>query len=166
MDREPRSLAEVWALLRASDGPQVEQQVRRRLLGLAVRTAAVDKPGLLLVTGTEPLSTTGLWMPELAELCGATLLGATKGEGQVPVDPALVQQADRVIVACRGLDLAANIGVALTLGYHPALFAADGAQHFHAPAAALGPSAEMLVQMLHGIERFPFGHEGRLWQKI
>jgi iron complex transport system substrate-binding protein len=167
---KPRSLAAVWQGLRRTDMPEVDQlALRRRLLSLQIRTAAVDRQRLLIVESMAPLRAAGFWMPELAELVGADLVISRKGEAPVEFTMEDVAQAEPnlIIVACSGKSLAQNSLAAQALAeVDIPIFAASADRFFWLPNAQLVETAEILAEILHQDARLHFGHEGTHWQAV
>jgi iron complex transport system substrate-binding protein len=166
----PRSLAELWQAMRRTDMPEAEQvALRRRLLSLQIRTAAVDRKRLLIVESMTPLRAVGYWMPELAELVGADLMISRKGEAPTPmsVDEISSTAPDVIIVACSGVGLAQNASFAAAFANDRApVYAVDAQDFFCKPDAQLVETAEILAEILHQDAPLHFGHDGKHWQKI
>jgi hypothetical protein len=167
---KPRSLAAIWQALRRTDMPDaIQVALRRRLLSLQIRTAAVDRQKLLIVESVTPLRAAGFWMPELAELVGADLVISRKGEDPVEMTMADIAKAvpDLIIVACSRASLADNSGYAKVFANTIApVYAADATCFFWRPDENLIDTAEILAEILHQDDRLHFGHEGKYWQKI
>jgi iron complex transport system substrate-binding protein len=166
----PRSLAEIWQALRRTDMPEAVQiALRRRLLSLQIRTAAVDRQRLLIVESLLPLRAAGWWMPELAELVGADLVISQKGAAPVETTLTEIAQAapDVILVACSSTDLTQNIQTAaLFRALDRPLYAADAQNFFCRADGGLVETAEILAELLHQDARLHFGHEGKHWQRV
>lgn len=166
----PRSLAEVWQGMRRTTMPEAEQvMLRRRLLSLQIRTAAVDRKRLLIVESMLPLQAAGYWMPELAELVGGDLVISRKGEPPAPTTLADISVAmpDLILVACTGQDLAQNAAVAKAFTNDRApIYAADARNFFCKADARLIETAEILAELLHQDARLHFGHSGKHWRHV
>jgi iron complex transport system substrate-binding protein len=166
----PRSLAELWQALRRTDMPEADQvALRRRLLSLQIRTAAVERKRLLIVESMMPLRAVGYWMPELAELVGADLVISRKGDAPTPmrVDEISSAVPDVIIIACSGVGLAQNASFALAFANDRApVYATDAQVFFCKPDARLVETAEILAEILHQDARLHFGHKDKHWQKI
>jgi iron complex transport system substrate-binding protein len=166
----PRTLADIWRMLRSlGQDDAALTPLRRRLLSLQVRTAAVERQRLLIVEDMLPLKAAGWWMPELAELVGADLVISRKGEAPVDMTMADISAAapDLIVLACTGKNLADNSAAALLFAdLGCPVFAADAKDYFSAPSAALVDSAEILAEILHQDARLHFGHAGKHWRQI
>jgi ABC-type Fe3+-hydroxamate transport system substrate-binding protein len=166
----PRSLAEFWQAMRRTDMPEAGQvALRRRLLSLQIRTAAVERKRLLIVESMTPLRAAGYWMPELAELVGADLVISRKGDESTPmtVDEISIAAPDVIIVACSMFNLAQNSEFASAFANDRApIFVADAVDFFCKPDARLVDTAEILAEILHQDSRLQFGHEGRHWRAV
>jgi iron complex transport system substrate-binding protein len=166
----PRSLAQVWQDMRRTALPEADQvALRRRLLSLQIRTAAVDRKRLLIVESMLPLQAAGYWMPELAELVGGDLVISRKGEAPAPMTLAEVSVAapDLILVACTGHDLAQNAIVAKAFANDSApVYAADAINFFCKADERLVATAEILAELLHEDARLHFGHAGKHWQRV
>ncbi len=164
------TLADIWRRLREAGMSDAEQlPLRRRLLSLQIRTAAVDRQRLLIVERVLPLRAAGGWLPELAELVGADLVISRKGAPPAAMTLADISAAkpDVILLACTGATLAENIGFADGLNEAGVpLFAANAVDFFQAPDASIVGSAEILAELLHQDARLDFGHKGSHWQKI
>ncbi len=166
----PPTLADVWRWWRRIDMPEAEQlALRRRLLSLQIRTAAVERQKLLIVEGAEPLRAAGYWMPELAELVGGDLVISRKGEAPVEMTLDDIAQAapDLIIVACSGGTLGDNMDFARIFADAAVpVYAADADHFFWVPDAHLVDTAEILAEILHQDARLHFGHEGKHWRRV
>ncbi len=165
-----RSLAEVWQAMRRTAVPEADQvALRRRLLSLQIRTAAVDRKKLLIVEKMMPLQAAGYWMPELAELVGGDLVISRKGESPMPMTLAEISAAapDLILVACTGHDLAQNTAVAKAFANDSApVYAADAINFFCKADHHIVETAEILAELLHEDTRLHFGHAGKHWQHV
>jgi iron complex transport system substrate-binding protein len=150
----PSTLAGQWRLLRAQGGDAAVTPLRKRLLRLQLRLAAVDRQSIIVLSSVAPPLAAGQWVPELTEIVGADSLVSVKGGAPAPVPDGT--NPDIILVAIAGQDLAAAIAAAqlyrLRIGYSGQLFAADGQQLFNVGGRALADSAEALADMLHGLD--------------
>ncbi len=166
----PHSLAEVWQSLRRTNMPEADQIVlRRRLLSLQIRTAAVGRKKMLIVESMMPLQAAGYWMPELAELVGGDLVISRKGEPPAPLTLADISAAapDLILVACTGHDLAQNAAIAKAFANDRApVYAADAIIFFCKADHHIVETAEILAELLHEDTRLHFGHAGKHWQHV
>jgi iron complex transport system substrate-binding protein len=166
----PRSLAELWQAMRRTDMPEADQvALRRRLLSLQIRTAAVERKRLLIVESMTPLRAAGYWMPELAELVGADLVISRKGDAPSPMTVDQISNAapDIIIVACSAFGLAQNSEFAKAFANDRApVYAVDAVDFFCKPDTRLVETAEILAEILHQDSRLQFGHEGKYWHGI
>lgn len=174
-----QALADVWRQLRATTGEAPVLALRRRLLSLQIRTAAVERQSMIVLSQINPLMAAGLWLPELVELTGGDLLLATKGEADRPITLAQLCQADPqvLVIAARGATLDENRAVWRQLESKPGLrkiaavragrvFAVDARDFFHQPDASLVDTAEILAELLHRDRRLSFGHESVHWARV
>ncbi len=166
----PTSLALVWRALRDAGMPEADQvALRRRLLSLQIRTAAVERQTLLIVESTTPLRAAGYWMPELAELVGADLVISRKGEAPRCMTMAHITDAapDLIITACSGASLEENIGFAGSfVDCGVPVYAAKATSCFWLANAHIVETAEILAEILHKDARLHFGHDGRYWRRV
>lgn len=181
----PLVLADVWRDMRAVaaacgvDPDPPVRALRKRLLSLQIRTAAVERQNVVLLSSSDPLAGAGLWLPELVELTGGDLLLAAKGEPAGPITPEalLATDPDVLIVAGCGLSLDANRAAwrqleksawvrRLAAVRRGRVFAADGTACFWQPGPQLVRSAEVLSELLHRDPRLAFGHENSLWARV
>jgi hypothetical protein len=165
----PHTLSDVWPLLRQSLGPEAELAIRRRLLSFSIRTAAVDRQRLAIITRPgPPMMGAGWWLPELVELCGGTLVGAVKGAAPALLPDTALDEADLILVAISGQSLNENIGIALQLPLPRGkkLFACDALRRFDVVDGQLEDSAGIIAGLLHGDAALGLGLRGRLWQQV
>jgi iron complex transport system substrate-binding protein len=167
---QPRALAEIWRFLRqAGFDEAASTALRRRLLSLQIRTAAVERQSLIIIESMTPLQAAGWWMPELTELVGADLLISRKGDAPTATSLADIAgcRPDVLVVAVSGADLAANMAHAMMFtGAAPAVYAVDARACFSVAGPEIVETAEILAEILHHDARLHFGHEGTLWQRL
>jgi iron complex transport system substrate-binding protein len=120
----------------------------------------------------------GNWTPELVERAGGVNLFGTAGkhapwmtwEDLCRADP------DVIVVTPCGFDIPRSRRDLRALTDKPQwaglravrggrAFVADGNQYFNRPGPRLVESLEILAELLHP-NAFPFGHEGRGWQRV
>jgi iron complex transport system substrate-binding protein len=182
---QPSMLADIWRDHRAVaaacgiDPDPAVRALRKAMLSLQIRTAAVERQSVLLLEWTDPLMGAGNWLPELVELTGGDLLLAEKGSHSRWISPEDVTAADPdvLIIANCGLSLDANRVAWRALARQPwvgklravkrgKVFAVDGNAYFHRPGPRLVESAQILAELLHRDARLNFGHENNGWARV
>jgi iron complex transport system substrate-binding protein len=185
---EPEGLDKVWldlervaeALGDPEGGEALVKSLRGRMGAIAERARELPVPRVRVacVEWIEPLMAAGNWMPELVEMAGGENLFGEAGRHSPWMcwEELLASDPDVVLVApCGfGLDRTRREMSALTgrrdwkslraarLGR---VYLADGNQYFNRPGPRLTESLEILAETLHP-EVFPFGHEGRGWERL
>jgi iron complex transport system substrate-binding protein len=119
----------------------------------------------------------GNWMPELVEMAGGINLFGEAGKHAPWMTWEQLCQRDpevMVLLPC-GFDIERcrrDLGVLqakpewsnLRAVREDKVFLTDGNQYFNRPGPRLVESLEILAELLHP-EAFPFGHQGRGWQR-
>lgn len=181
---EPNRLEDVWqdiarvaeALGDAARGEALLLSLKRRLEGVEARTAGLPRPKVACIEWFEPLMAAGNWIPQLVESAGGDNLFGEAGahspwmewEALVESDP------DHIVLMPCGFDIARCRSELAALEGHPAwkalravrqgaVYLTDGNQYFNRPGPRLVESAEILAEILHGID---FGHQGTGWCRL
>ncbi len=183
---EPNRLGDVWedvrrvatALGEPARGEAVVERLRRRVVEIGTRAAALPRPTVATVEWMDPLMAAGNWMPELIELAGGTSVVGEVGKHSpwITWDDLAATDPDVILVSPCGFDLARTGQEVPRLTERPEwrrlaavragrVFAADGNAYFHRPGPRLVESLEILAEMLHP-ETFAFGHEGSGWTRL
>jgi hypothetical protein len=168
----PQTLAQLWPAMRAAG--RVEPEIvalRRRLLSLSIRTAAVDRQTILVLAGLSPPRVAGGWWPEVTELTGADAVLTAKGrpDAMIAQPDWAAARVDAMVLADPALSLPE--AVALLESWKdrrqaPRWLALDGAKLVALGLDAPVLAAEVMVELLHREPRLWFGHEGTLWREV
>ncbi len=161
----PSTLADVLAsvldvgaaLDRSTAAAELVGTLRRRLDAVTAAVAGRRRPRVAVLEWTDPLYAAGHWVPDMVRAAGADEVLGEPGGRSTPIhDRALLDsEADHVVVAACGFDLATNARLADELaraGRLPAgaqLWAADSDGCFVRPGPRLVDGVEALAAALH-----------------
>jgi len=183
---EPNRLGDVWedvrrvaaALGEPARGEAVLERLRRRVVEIGTRAAALPRPTVAAVEWMDPLMAAGNWMPELIELAGGTSVVGEAGQHSpwITWQDLAARDPHVILVSPCGFDLARTARElprlaaraewrALAAVRGGRAYLADGNAYFHRPGPRLVESLEILAEMLHP-ETFAFGHEGSGWTRL
>jgi len=151
------------ALGLAERGRELVEAERRRLDAVRARTAALPRPGVVLLEWTDPLFAMGNWGPELVEIAGGDLRIGRKGEYSAAIDAEQLRAADPecIVVAPCGFNLARALAEKAVLEQLPwwrelravrngRVAFADGNLYFNRSGMTVSRTAEILADILHG----------------
>jgi iron complex transport system substrate-binding protein len=148
------------AIGRAERGATVRAELDHRIADIARRASQVTpRPRVVTLEWIEPLMLGGTWMPELIELAGGQVVGATAGAPAPTLSPAaLAALAPDVVVVkpCgftlpRALEERAQIerDVIAACAGRPRVYVTDGNAYFNRPGPRLIDSLEILAACVH-----------------
>lgn len=180
---QPKVLSDVWAdIERVAATIGVESQplltqlhsrveaCRQKVQGLSQR------PTIVALEWTDPLMTSGNWIPELVELAGGLPLLGLAGQHSPYIEWDTLVKADPevIIVMPCGFDLERTRKETQSLEQHPEwsslhavrtgkVFITDGNAYFNRPGPRLVDSLEIVAEILHP-DSFEFGYRGTGWE--
>ncbi|MGF1505502.1 MAG: cobalamin-binding protein [Anaerolineae bacterium] len=180
---EPNTLADVAAdFQRVADalgiperGQALCEAFNSRLDAVRDRTAGLaSRPTVAAIEWPDPQMAAGNWVPELVTIAGGRNLFGQAGEHSpwLAWEDVVAADPDVIIMMPCGYDLPTTqreSGVVARLpGYSDLkavrtgrVYAVDGNQYFNRPGPRLAESAEILAEILHGLD---YGHQGTGWQ--
>jgi iron complex transport system substrate-binding protein len=181
---QPNRLGEVWADIErvgtvlGVDPQPLLNQLQSRIRSCEQKTQDLsesNRPSVAAIEWTDPLMTSGNWIPELVNSAGGEALLGTSGEHSPYVDWDAFVKADPeviVIMPC-GFDLERTRQESQALTQRPGwselqavgnnrVFITDGNAYFNRPGPRLVDSIEILAEILHP-DRFDFGYKGTAW---
>jgi iron complex transport system substrate-binding protein len=180
---KPDSTADVYADIRrvaaalgaADAGEVLIRDMQARIASVSSRTAALHRPRVAFIEWVEPLMAGGNWMPELIEAAGGhNLFGeAGKHSDWMQWEDLRATDPEVIVVAPCGYGLARCLEELPLLQAKPGwasiaavrtgrVYFADGNAYFNRPGPRLADSAEMLMEMLHGLTAAG-AHKGTSW---
>lgn len=184
---EPNSLADLWAdIQRVAEALEVvdrgrelvaQSQARLEEIGRRARRCRGQRPAprVACIEWQEPLMAAGNWVPELVELVGAENLFGTAGKHSpwMTWEELLAADPDVIAVMPCGFDIPRSRVEMHWLTSRPEwsglravragrVFLTDGNQYFNRPGPRVVESAEILCELLYGVEA-EFGHRGSGW---
>lgn len=143
-------------------GRSLRERLSQRLAALAARTRSLVRPRLGFIEWIEPLMAGGNWVPELADLAGATYSAVQPGgpSETMDLDTLAASEPEVLCIAPCGFPLAQTArelpGLVRSPGWQdlPAVrsgrvFAVDGNAYFNRPGPRLVESAEILAALCH-----------------
>ena len=180
---QPNLLSDVWAdIERVNTTLGVESQplltqLRSRVEACREKVQALSKrPGVVALEWTDPLMSSGNWIPELVELAGGLSLLGVAGQHSPYLEWETLVKADPevIIVMPCGFDLERTRKETQALEQHPEwsslhavrtgkVFITDGNAYFNRPGPRLVDSLEILAEILHP-DSFDFGYRGSGWE--
>ena len=180
---QPNLLSDVWAdIERVNTTLGVESQplltqLRSRVEACREKVQALSKrPGVVALEWTDPLMSSGNWIPELVELAGGLPLLGVAGQHSPYLEWETLVKADPevIIVMPCGFDLERTRKETQALEQHPEwsslqavrtgkVFITDGNAYFNRPGPRLVDSLEILAEILHP-DSFDFGYRGSGWE--
>ena len=180
---QPNVLSDVWAdIERVGTTLGVESQplltqLRSRVEACREKVQALSKrPGVVALEWTDPLMSSGNWIPELVELAGGLPLLGVAGQHSPYLEWETLVKADPevIIVMPCGFDLERTRKETQALEQHPEwsslqavrtgkVFITDGNAYFNRPGPRLVDSLEILAEILHP-DSFDFGYRGSGWE--
>ncbi len=156
-------------------GRELVAAERARLDVLALKTASLPKPTLVLLEWMEPIFAMGNWGPELVDVAGAELLIGHRGEHSSAIVWERVREAnpEYLIVAPCGFDLERTLRERHVLEAMPGwselravqagkVAYADGNLLFNRSGTTVTRTAEVMAEILHGVVSGGSG-EGSEW---
>lgn len=167
------SLAGIWdGMMRVAQALGCEERGRelvcreqRRLDQVRQRTAQQRRRSLVMLEWIEPLYAMANWGPELVEIANGELLLGKKGEHSSAIPFERLREADPevLIVAPCGFDLERTLGERAALEKQPGwgelravragrVVFADGNRYFNRSGMTVSQTAEMLAEILHGVQ--------------
>jgi iron complex transport system substrate-binding protein len=177
-------LSDVWddirrvaAALDIGDrGERVVSAALDRLKRLRERTAPLPCPTVACLEWLDPLMAAGNWVPELVEIAGGRNLFGAVGQHSpwMTWDDLVASDPDVIAVMPCGFDIPRTLHEMSVVTAHPAwstlravregrVFVTDGNQYFNRPGPRLVESAEILAEVLHGLD---YGHAGKGWKRM
>lgn len=180
---QPNILSDIWAdiervaaMLGVESQPlltQLQSRVeacRQKIQGLSKR------PTVVALEWTDPLMSSGNWIPELVELAGGLPLLGVAGQHSPYIEWDTLVKADPevIIVMPCGFDLERTRKETQSLEKHPEwsslhavrtgkVFITDGNAYFNRPGPRLVDSLEIVAEILHP-DSFDFGYKGTGWK--
>lgn len=183
---EPMGLSDIWIdiqnVANALDDPEAAVRLNKSLQDRleAIRTEYQDvshRPTLACIEWMEPIMIAGNWVPELVRIAGGEAVMAEDGkhspyqswEELAEIDPEVI-----AIMPC-GFDIQRTVKEIELLTNHPLwnslqavknnrVYVTDGNQYFNRPGPRVVESAEILVEILHEIDKPK--HRGSGWIQL
>ncbi|MCC7421836.1 MAG: cobalamin-binding protein [Planctomycetaceae bacterium] len=157
-------------------GERVVSGAIERLERLRERTAPLPCPTVACLEWLEPLMAAGNWVPELVEIAGGRNQFGAAGRHSpwMTWDDLVASDPDVIVVMPCGFDIPRTLQEMSVVTAQPAwprlravregrVFVTDGNQYFNRPGPRLVESAEILAEVLHGLD---YGHAGRGWKRM
>ncbi len=180
---QPNVLSDVWAdIERVGMTLGVEPQPLLTQLHSRVETCREKvqglskRPTVVALEWTDPLMSSGNWIPELVELAGGLPLLGVAGQHSpyVEWDTLLNADPEVIIIMPCGFDLERTRKETYLLKQHPKwsslqavrtgkVFITDGNAYFNRPGPRLVDSLEILAEILQP-DHFDFGYRGTAWE--
>lgn len=158
-----RLIAQALGLAQRGEDLVAREQQRLEM----VRRMCADRrpPSVVMVEWTDPLFAMGNWGPELVEIANGRLLIGQKGEYSTAMPAERLREVDPevLIVAPCGYDLKRSLDELPVLARHPwwgelqavrtgRVAFADGNLFFNRSGMTVSRTAEMIAEILHGVE--------------
>lgn len=180
---QPNLLSDVWAdIERVAATLGVESQplltqLQSRVEACREKVQGLSKhPTVVALEWTDPLMSSGNWIPELVELAGGLPLLGVAGQHSPYLEWDTLVKADPeviIIMPC-GFDLERTRKETQALQQYPEwsslhavrtgkVFITDGNAYFNRPGPRLVDSLEILAEILHP-DSFDFGYRGSGWE--
>ncbi|HEY9614349.1 cobalamin-binding protein [Allocoleopsis sp.] len=180
---QPQVLSDVWAdIERVGTTLGIESQpllaqLHSRVEACKEKVQGLSKrPSVVALEWTDPLMSSGNWIPELVELAGGLPLLSVPGQHSPYLEWDTLLRADPeviIIMPC-GFDLERTRKETQLLEQHPewsslqavrmgTVFITDGNAYFNRPGPRLVDSLEILAEILHP-DSFDFGYRGTGWE--
>lgn len=178
------SLAGIWdgifqvgaALDRADEAEGLIQCLKGKLNSVRQQTQHRGQPTVVMLEWTDPLFAMGNWGAELVEVANGRLLLGEPGQYSRTISWDLVRQADPeyLIIAPCGFDLQRTLSERALLEGYPGwaqlravregkVAFADGNRYFNRSGTTIADTAEILSEILHGLDH---GWRGRAWRPL
>ncbi|RMF85209.1 MAG: cobalamin-binding protein, partial [Nitrospinota bacterium] len=155
------------------------QTLQRRMTAIAEKARSLpERPTVACIEWIDPLMAAGNWMPELVEMAGGINLFGVAGQHApwLTWEELRAQDPQVIVVLACGFDIARTRQEMPALTQKPGwselqavqqrrVYLTDGNQYFNRPGPRLVESLEILAEILHP-GQFPFGHEGKGWQRL
>ncbi len=149
---------------------------REKIEGLQSRTARRRRPTVAVLEWVDPIFAMGNWVPELVEIAGGLPVLGSPGEYSRAIDPRLLLDAnpEYLVIAPCGFDLERALAEQQVLEQLPwwhklraveegKVAFADGNRYFNRSSLSVVATAEILAEILHGIEA-PASAEKPRWR--
>ena len=165
------------ALGRQDQGEALIQREQRRLDAVRQKVARFPQPTVVMLEWADPMFAMGNWGPELVEIANGKLLLGKKGEYSAAIPAERLRDADpeHLIVAPCGFNLERSLQELAVLRRYPwwpelqavrkgKVAFADGNLFFNRSGMTISRTAEIIAEILHGVQ-FP-GTNGAHWRRV
>jgi iron complex transport system substrate-binding protein len=148
------------ALGRREQGAAVRAQLEQRIAAIAQRAARTGtRPRVVSLEWIDPLMIGGTWMPELIELAGGQVVGATAGAPAPTIDPAALAALAPEVVVIKPCGFAIERSraelsviertVLAVVAPGTRVYLTDGNAFFNRPGPRLVESLEIMAACVH-----------------
>jgi iron complex transport system substrate-binding protein len=180
---KPNVLSDVWADIErvattlGVDSQPLLNQLRDRIEACRQKIQGISyRPTVVALEWTDPLMSSGNWIPELVELAGGQPLLGVAGQHSpyIEWDTLVKANPEVIIIMPCGFDLERTRKETQALEQHPEwsslqavrtgkVFITDGNAYFNRPGPRLVDSLEIVAEILHP-DSFDFGYRGTGWE--
>jgi len=174
------NIQEIARLLGVEElGRALLSQLKNQFVDIISMTCVFKKrTEVVCLDGVRPMTTAGLWIPDLVEFAGGQSLFSVRGETSKILDWAALLRAapETVILMLKGMDMAHAREQAGILTKHPEwsqlavvrnkrVVLTDADHFFTRPGPRLVESLRILAEIIHP-KTFHFGGENKFWQRL